>query len=178
MRVGDGGSKAITGQQNTDMKRWPHYTTSIRNLLYIKKMRPYHIWPLGACRDTWLLYWKAGCSLDNTGSWKDLLHWLRSRRSILRDQLGKLKVGRCRVLTRPTTPRPRTVSRVPERLKILQCLSLSWTTSLPMFSRRMQYRHWGGIRKHLANKLSLYKNPAAAGENDILDLWNNWLLTQ
>ena len=47
------------------------------------------------------------------------------------------------VLTLPTTPRPRTVSRVPERLNILQCLSLSWTTSLPMFSRRMQYRHCG-----------------------------------
>lgn len=45
------------------------------------------------------------------------------------------------VLTLPTTPRPRTVSRVPDRLKILQCRSLSWTTSLPMFSRRMQYLH-------------------------------------
>lgn len=28
----------------------------------------YHMCPLGACRETWLLYWKAGCSLDNTGS--------------------------------------------------------------------------------------------------------------
>lgn len=46
------------------------------------------------------------------------------------------------ILTLPTTPRPRTVSRVPDRLKILQCLSLSWTTSLPMFSRRIQYRHY------------------------------------
>lgn len=28
----------------------------------------HHMCPLGACRETWLLYWKAGCSLDNTGS--------------------------------------------------------------------------------------------------------------
>lgn len=49
----------------------------------------------------------------------------------------KLEKGK-QVLTRPTTPRPRTVSRVPDRLKILQCRSLSCTTSLPMFSRRMQ----------------------------------------
>lgn len=28
----------------------------------------HHICPLGAWRETWLLYWKAGCSLDNTGS--------------------------------------------------------------------------------------------------------------
>lgn len=33
------------------------------------KKKTHHIWPLGACKDTWLLYWKAGCSLDNTGSW-------------------------------------------------------------------------------------------------------------
>lgn len=42
-----------------------------------------HMWPLGACRDTCELYWKAGWSRDRMGS--------------------------C-----PTTPRPRTVSRVPE----------------------------------------------------------------
>lgn len=34
-------------------------------------------------------------------------------------------IGAHAVLTLPTTPRPRTVSRVPDRLKILQCLSLS-----------------------------------------------------
>lgn len=28
------------------------------------------MWPLEACRETWLLYWNAGCSLDSTGSWK------------------------------------------------------------------------------------------------------------
>lgn len=43
----------------------------------------HHIWPLGACRDTWLLYWKAGCSLDNTGSCHDAqrqqMHWSCSK---------------------------------------------------------------------------------------------------
>lgn len=35
------------------------------------------MWPLGACRDTWLLYWNAGCSLDNTGSCDDTnTRWL------------------------------------------------------------------------------------------------------
>lgn len=119
------------------------------NKLWWNKLRPYHIWPLGACRDTWLLYWKAGCSLDNTGSCKDLLHLVRTWRENFvstannanNASAAKFKIGMWRVLTRPTTPRPRTVSRVPDRLKILQCLSLSWTTSLPMFSRRMQYRH-------------------------------------
>lgn len=28
----------------------------------------HHMCPLEACRETWLLYWNAGCSLDNTGS--------------------------------------------------------------------------------------------------------------
>lgn len=31
-------------------------------------MRTHHMCPLEACRETWLLYWNAGCSLDNTGS--------------------------------------------------------------------------------------------------------------
>lgn len=26
--------------------------------------------PLEACKETWLLYWNAGCSFDNTGSYK------------------------------------------------------------------------------------------------------------
>lgn len=38
----------------------------------------------------------------------------------------------------PTTPRPRTVSRVPEREKIRQCRSRSCTLSSPRFSNRMQ----------------------------------------
>lgn len=29
----------------------------------------HHMCPLDACKETWLLYWKAGCSLDKTGSW-------------------------------------------------------------------------------------------------------------
>lgn len=40
--------------------------------------------------------------------------------------------------TLPTTPLPLTVSRVPDRLKILQWRSLSCTTSLPRFSSRIQ----------------------------------------
>lgn len=46
--------------------------------MWWNKRKTYHIWPLGACRDTWLLYWKAGCSLDNTGSYKDSLHGFRA----------------------------------------------------------------------------------------------------
>ena len=42
----------------------------------------------------------------------------------------------------PTTPRPRTVSNVPDKLKIRQCRSRNWTANSPKFSRRMQYRHF------------------------------------
>ena len=41
--------------------------------------------------------------------------------------------------TCPTTPLPLTVSSVPERLNILQCLSLSCTRSPLKFSRRILY---------------------------------------
>lgn len=67
--------------------------------------------PLGACRLTWLLYWKAGKRGLRIGSW-------------------------------PTTPRPRTVSKVPDKEKMRQCLSRSWTLSSPRFSSRIQYRHY------------------------------------
>jgi hypothetical protein len=49
------------------------------------------------------------------------------------------KIIQC--ITLPTIPLPRTVSNVPDRLNILQCLSLSCTVSSPRFSRRMQYLH-------------------------------------
>ena len=29
-----------------------------------------HMWPLGACSETWLVYWNAGCTLENIGSWQ------------------------------------------------------------------------------------------------------------
>ena len=38
----------------------------------------------------------------------------------------------------PTTPRPLTVSSVPDREKILQFLSRSWTVASPKFSSLMQ----------------------------------------
>lgn len=70
----------------------------------------YHICPLGACKLTWLLYWKAGSVRVSAGSW-------------------------------PTTPRPLTVSKVPDNENIRQCRSLSWTASAPRFSNLMQYLH-------------------------------------
>ena len=47
-----------------------------------------------------------------------------------------LRCGSC-----PTTPRPRTVSRLPSTAKIFQWRSRSCTESSPRFSSRMQYRH-------------------------------------
>jgi len=41
-------------EDNTDMTKW---STD-------------HMWPLGACRDTWLVYWNAGCTLENIGSYR------------------------------------------------------------------------------------------------------------
>ena len=86
-----------------------HFTPPFFNT-YKKCKKVYHIWPLALCKDTWLLYWKAGCLVDKTGSW-------------------------------PTTPLPRTVSNVPDKLNILQCLSRNWTVSMPRFSNRMLYLH-------------------------------------
>ena len=86
-----------------------HFTPPFFNA-YKKCKKVYHIWPLALCKDTWLLYWKAGCLVDKTGSW-------------------------------PTTPLPRTVSNVPDKLNILQCLSRNWTVSMPRFSNRMLYLH-------------------------------------
>ena len=99
------------------------------------------MWPLGACRLTWLLYWKAGCSLLSTGScttqYSPVQQW-------------------CTALTWPTTPRPRTVSSVPDSENIRQfrsrnCTPQVWvvvwsdlhtcTDPSPRFSSLMQYRH-------------------------------------
>lgn len=66
--------------------------------------------PEGACKETWLEYWKAGKAAESKGS--------------------------C-----PTTPRPRTVSSVPDRLNMRQWRSLSWTGRGPRFSNLMQYLH-------------------------------------
>ena len=33
-----------------------------------KLSESYHMCPLGACKETWLVYWKAGCCFENTGS--------------------------------------------------------------------------------------------------------------
>lgn len=50
------------------------------------------------------------------------------------------------------TPLPRTVSKVPERLKIRQCLSRSCTDSSPKFSSRIQYRHYTDLKTHLPGR--------------------------
>ena len=47
-----------------------------------------------------------------------------------------------RIGSSPTTPRPLTVSRVPDKENILQFLSLKVTVCSPKFSRRMQYLHY------------------------------------
>ena len=54
------------------------------------------------------------------------------------------KEGRCldKIGSSPTTPRPLTVSRVPDKENILQFLSLSVTVCSPKFSSRIQYLHW------------------------------------
>lgn len=44
----------------------------------------------------------------------------------------EFNIGSC-----PTTPLPRTVSNVPDKANILQCLSRSWTLNWPRFSNRI-----------------------------------------
>ena len=94
---------------------------------YLDLLPTYHMCPLGAWRDTCELYWKAGWSRDNTGSCKNKLDICMYYAPL--------------VLACPTTPRPRTVSRVPDREKIRQLRSLSCTVASPRFSSLMQYRH-------------------------------------
>lgn len=82
------------------------------------------MWPLGACKLTWLLYWNAGRRELSTGSW-------------------------------PTTPRPRTVSRVPDSEKMRQWRSRNCTLNSPKFSNRMQYRHWNEQERNLDYRMSM-----------------------
>lgn len=42
---------------------------SIREVPLLSYSLTYHICPLGHLRDTWLLYWKAGCESERMGSW-------------------------------------------------------------------------------------------------------------
>lgn len=77
----------------------------------------HHMCPLEACRETWLLYWNAGCSLDNTGSCK-----------------GSGKIAKARPA--PHTPGPRTdcqfIGRMPPSASHEDCLPVPPPTAQPL----------------------------------------------
>lgn len=60
------------------------------------------------------------------------------------------RMGSC-----PTTPRPLTVSKVPDSENILQLRSLNWTAISPKFSSRIQYRHCTKTKKTINNKVTV-----------------------